>query len=186
MIHINKTETNIATYPFLRTALIGQLFCYKLCKYDAIGGIDSENDDVVFSSIGSMIEYGINAYLNKFGYPSVMYNGFNRISLLKTVLENEILYDRITRVIYTNSYNKSDTIYLYNETVDIVENHLFNQDVWQYIGRDGLFNWDNWISMQIQLKKVALHIGWDNIHIAPIKTLSQLEQQSKLMKKIFN
>ena len=155
---ISKTRVSVGNHPYLNGTLPMGIALYKILKYDAIGGISSRNWDIVFISSKEMLHSGLKTYLICMGYNKVTDFAHQHMRLFAEA--NPDLYETAYRLMLSNAGTQEEIEKLHNDIVELVENNLFPEDVWDYFGRNTYFSFANLIDTLIDLEKMSFDIGW--------------------------
>lgn len=183
MKYIKKASENIDGYPFLNNVVFDSVFMYKLCKYDAIGAIECEQWSVVDCACKEMLTYGMQGFLATKGYCT---HNLEMAALLKTTLQffDDNIVAIIEKIIYRSVETDAEIYELYKLCVDMVENLLIPTEFWDFLGKDGLIVWENWMDILYKLKKLELELDCNFTTTGPM-SLEQLGSWIRLTNNVF-
>ena len=181
---IKKTRLNIGNYPYLNNTLFSQLFSYKIVKYDAEGGLEAADWDVLYMASKSLLYFGLNAYLSYLGYNVVENSDYRLLQLIDEV--NPELHKKAYQLMITNAETQEKIKELYNKIIELIEKELIPKEVWSFLGADKVLDWTSHIDRIIELKKLSIDIGWpSNNVIASQTTLEMLLKWKEFTNKVF-
>ncbi len=182
---MQRKAHNIGTLPELKITVFGLILKYKLSKYDAIGAIQIGDDTVAFAAIKSMLHYGIRAYLSYKGYNTVDMEEYATLKLLAFVDDTSEIYTCYKRILFSNDNSMENINRNFDECIALVEQKLIPKYIWQIMGEDDRVNWENWMSLIIELTKMMDFIGWANREIAPENSSAEWIKWEKVTKQVF-